>query len=330
MTGAPYGLPGPPARRSWPERLEAVARFLGFLVVFGTGMFHRWLFPPRTVAELREGPSDFRALLASTVFLFAALPLASSERFRRWSLPAALLGLAWAAGAMPGPPPSPVFRWILVAWSVAVAVDWWVTIGRFPGGGRRARAAVLVVLALCGTATVVLGGIPMARTVLGLDRDEELEVSLVGQRFDPFPAHRLGGPTVESWPMRGIVVVDLWATWCPPCREALPRLAEIATAFRERGVRVIALEVGRGPDDRVVEPFARSPELAGLEILVADEPERVLDATGRHAVPQTLVLRDGVVVDHVVGVPDGYDDRLVRLLARLAGSATPPAMEDDR
>jgi thiol-disulfide isomerase/thioredoxin len=52
--------------------------------------------------------------------------------------------------------------------------------------------------------------------------------------------------TVRSKKQKG-VLVNLWATWCGPCREELPMLAKVSKAYRERGITVLPLSVD-GPD----------------------------------------------------------------------------------
>jgi thiol-disulfide isomerase/thioredoxin len=62
----------------------------------------------------------------------------------------------------------------------------------------------------------------------------------------PMPPLEMDGwlnlPEGESFDPAGkIVVVDLWATWCPPCRVEMPRLAEVAKRYRPLGVEFVGL-----------------------------------------------------------------------------------------
>ena len=84
----------------------------------------------------------------------------------------------------------------------------------------------------------------------------------------PLPAislPRLGGGELALQSLRGRpVVLNLWATWCPPCRRELPMLAQAAR--REKGVRIVLVDEGE-PAARVAD-FLRRENLAPPEVLL--------------------------------------------------------------
>jgi thiol-disulfide isomerase/thioredoxin len=76
----------------------------------------------------------------------------------------------------------------------------------------------------------------------------------------PMPPIEMAGwlnlPAGESFDPAGkIVVVDLWATWCPPCRAEMPRLAEVAKRYRPLGVEFVGLTSETERDLPVVREF---------------------------------------------------------------------------
>jgi thiol-disulfide isomerase/thioredoxin len=57
-----------------------------------------------------------------------------------------------------------------------------------------------------------------------------------------FIVERLAGPPVELSALKGkVVVVNFWATWCPPCREEMPYLLQIVKDYEAKGVTLVAI-----------------------------------------------------------------------------------------
>jgi cytochrome c biogenesis protein CcmG, thiol:disulfide interchange protein DsbE len=69
---------------------------------------------------------------------------------------------------------------------------------------------------------------------------------------DPAPAlvaPTADGPPIDLAALRGrVVILNLWASWCPPCRAELPMLSQFQTTHRDDGVVVVALSADRHRD----------------------------------------------------------------------------------
>ncbi len=119
----------------------------------------------------------------------------------------------------------------------------------------------------------------------------------------------MDGGTLDLAAHRGkdVVVLDFWATWCPPCVESLPALDALAKDYADKGVAVYAINQGEDPAE--IAAFLRS---GGLTLPVALDPGF---ATGRdylvEAIPQTVIVgKDGLVKRVHVGAGPGFSDEL--------------------
>jgi thiol-disulfide isomerase/thioredoxin len=128
-----------------------------------------------------------------------------------------------------------------------------------------------------------------------------------------------GNPlTLEDF--RGkVVVLNLWATWCGPCRKEMPSLDHLQAKYGAEGIYVLPLSLDRG-DLSQIQSFYDEIGIRNLKIYRDPKgaASRTLRALG---LPTTLVLdRDGREVGRVLGPAewDG-DDALATLRALLLG-----------
>lgn len=99
-----------------------------------------------------------------------------------------------------------------------------------------------------------------------------------------------------------VLIVDLWATWCGPCRQEIPHLVEIAKEYKSKGVEVIGL-TNEDPqtDEEKVKEFSKQFKI-NYAVGWADPQMQFGLMRGRNGIPQTLIIgRDGMVLNHFVG-----------------------------
>jgi thiol-disulfide isomerase/thioredoxin len=115
---------------------------------------------------------------------------------------------------------------------------------------------------------------------------------------------------------QGPVVLDFWATWCKPCIQALPKLAELAAEFQDRGVRVYTVNIDGPRNLAKIRPFLQRHQVK-LPVLL-DRTNQVMKQFQLTAMPATLVLTagDGVVYRHQ-GYQPGDEAKLRAALEAL-------------
>ncbi|NTW86983.1 MAG: TlpA family protein disulfide reductase [Holophagaceae bacterium] len=165
----------------------------------------------------------------------------------------------------------------------------------------------LGVAALLVGGGLLLGGVVLFRGLLGGGGGSEgakpgTDVSRVAFRDAEGQRHTLAD-------YRGrVVLVDVWATWCPPCRKSLPEVAELQKAGGEAYV-VLPISVDRGGWGDVKPFLAQNPQL-GLVAYLPDSGS-ALDAFGPiPGIPTTILVdREGRLIKRWSGYGEGLARR---------------------
>jgi peroxiredoxin len=170
-------------------------------------------------------------------------------------------------------------------------------------------------------ALLLLGGLLWAGW---LARDRFLPME-VGSRAPDFAAVDLEGRPVSLADLRGeVVLLNIWATWCPPCLEEMPSMQRLHQRLGGEGLRVVAVSIdaGRGGVDSGGRPggdVASFVRRLGLGFTVWHDPageiQRIYRTTG---IPESFVIdRDGTIVKKVIGATEWDSDASVELIQRL-------------
>ncbi len=97
-----------------------------------------------------------------------------------------------------------------------------------------------------------------------------------------------------------VVVIDLWATWCGPCRQSIPELVSLQTEYQDKGLEIIGLSI-ETPDQLAAVLKMRSSFKINYQLgFTTSALFRAMD--NRAVVPQTFIFgRDGVLIKHIRG-----------------------------
>jgi len=116
----------------------------------------------------------------------------------------------------------------------------------------------------------------------------------VGTRAPDFSLSTPDGKVVQLSSLRGnVVVVNFFATWCPPCRAETPDLVSQEASFAQRGVKFVGVDVKESGS--LVQEFAAAKGIHYT--LVLDKDGKVNEAYDVRAIPTTYVIgRDGKIV----------------------------------
>lgn len=108
-----------------------------------------------------------------------------------------------------------------------------------------------------------------------------------------------------------VVLVDVWATWCPPCRASLPEVAALQKAADSR-YAVVAISVDKG-GFADIRPFLAEHADLGLQAVVPDNPRSLSTLGDISGIPASFVLDpSGKVVEAWTGYYPGRAEEALR------------------
>jgi thiol-disulfide isomerase/thioredoxin len=133
----------------------------------------------------------------------------------------------------------------------------------------------------------------------------------------PFSVVTLDGQHISMDSLAGkVVLIDFWATWCGPCREALPRIQSIAKRFA--GQPLVVLSVSLDSDDAKWKAFVEKNGMTWMQTRDGGFGGKISSLFGVNAIPATFTIdADGVLEDQHVGDAD-IEGKLKKLVAQTA------------
>ena len=174
---------------------------------------------------------------------------------------------------------------------------------------RAALVPILMVPEASRTATMsahVVQTLPVARA---WDR-------LEGSMAPDYAARTPEGATVDLAGMRGqVVLVNIWATWCVPCRVEMPELTALHERYGQRGLRIVGISVDVDLPPAEVRAFAAAEKIPYLILHDPEDRASVL-FTGQQMLPASFLFdKEGLLIWSRIGLIGKDDPGLAKALA---------------
>ena len=148
------------------------------------------------------------------------------------------------------------------------------------------------------------------------------ETVAVGAPAPAYASRTVEGDSIALADLNGkVVLLNIWATWCKPCREEIPALETLFQRHRAEGLEVIGVSIDAPSEAARLRPFVT--ELGASYPLWHDPDDRVSSTFLALGVPASyLIDRDGVLRWRHMG-PVRADDPALTAALRTALEATP-------
>ena len=158
-----------------------------------------------------------------------------------------------------------------------------------------------------GVMVVVLAGL-LSMAVYRRHMPHTGEVAAKGKPAPEFTLTDLAGHPVALSSLRGkVVLLNFWATWCPPCKQEIPWFVEMQKRYGAQGLQVVGINMDDAGDLKDVARFAAENGV-NYPILIGQEAV-AQQYGGIDSLPTTFYLdRKGGVVERFIGQPNGQDE----------------------
>ncbi len=146
----------------------------------------------------------------------------------------------------------------------------------------------------------------------------------------PFGFKDLDGKLIKEADYKGkVMIIDLWGTWCPPCKYEIPHFVELQEKYKKQGLRIIGMTYQKQPPSETVrQSVKRFADVMGINYPCTLATEDVVQAIGQFAgqssFPTTIFVdRDGVVRKTLLGYHNlpGLEREILPLLKEKAKPA---------
>jgi thiol-disulfide isomerase/thioredoxin len=136
-----------------------------------------------------------------------------------------------------------------------------------------------------------------------------------GAAAPDFTVKDLDGKDLQLSTLKGtVVLVNFWATWCPPCKEEIPSMVRLNKAMAGKGFKMLAISIDEGGKDAVQKYFKGNTDLPAY----LDSDGKISQLYGTTGVPETFIVdKQGIIQKKVVGGMDWSAPEVISYLDEL-------------
>jgi peroxiredoxin len=137
-----------------------------------------------------------------------------------------------------------------------------------------------------------------------------------GFKVPSFTFPDINGKEVSLSDQRGkVILVNVWATWCPPCRREMPSMQRLYEKFKGKNFEILAVSID-SEGREAVEPFMRKMNLTFPALL--DPGETIRSLYGITGVPESFIIdQQGILVEKIIGPVNWATPEVFRFIQDL-------------
>ncbi len=163
------------------------------------------------------------------------------------------------------------------------------------------------------TVLVIILSLTLNDTSFEFSNQVAIESDIPAPAFS-FPG--LDGKKVSLSDYKGkVVLVNIWATWCPPCVDEMPSMEKLYRKFKEQNFEILAVSIDES-GSKAVAPFMKKNRLTFPALI--DSDGTIKSAYRITAIPESFIIdKQGVIVKKIVGPLDWADPQVFRFIGDL-------------